>query len=151
MANIAFNIAFVYGYDEGKGHEIVKYFIDNFEIDDEPEEEDIEDGSFEISFDPKWATPKAQLEELIQKLQSAHGLSREQSYGILNTITGYIKEKFPMVAGAVDNLFQLGTTPEAPGTSTADVQATAANPAGEKIEEFAKGKLGGFFGGNKTS
>jgi hypothetical protein len=68
------------------------------------------------------------MEELIQKLQSAHGLSREQSYGILNTITGYIKEKFPMVAGAVDNLFQLGTTPEAPGTSTADVQATAANP-----------------------
>jgi len=67
MANIAFNIAFVYGYDEGKGHEIVKYFIDNFEIDDEPEEEDIEDGSFEISFDSKWATPKAQLEELIQK------------------------------------------------------------------------------------
>jgi hypothetical protein len=33
-----------------------------------------------------------------------------------------------MVAGAVDNLFQLGTTPEAPGTSTADVQATAENP-----------------------
>ena len=91
------------------------------------------------------------MEELIQKLQSVHGLSPEQSHGILNTITGYIKEKFPMVEGAVDNLFQSGTTPEAPGTSAADVQATAANPAGEKIEEFAKGKLGGFFGGNKTS
>jgi len=109
------------------------------------------------------------MEELIQKLQTAHGLSREQSYSILNTITGYIKEKFPMVAGAVDNLFQSGTTPSAPGTTPADVQATTANPAGtnadlldkisdfipgaagEKLEEFTKGKLGGFFGENKES
>lgn len=108
------------------------------------------------------------MEELIQKLQNIHGLSAEQSHSILNTITGYIKEKFPMVAGAVDNLFQSGTTPSAPGTTPADVQATTANPAGnngdlldkisdfvpgatgEKIEEFAKEKLGGFFGGNKT-
>ena len=48
-------------------------------------------------------------------------LSAEQSHGILNTITGYIKEKFPMVAGAIDNLFQSGTTPSAPGTTPADV------------------------------
>lgn len=107
------------------------------------------------------------MEELIQKLQNVHGLSREQSFGILNTITGYIKEKFPMVAGAVDNIFQSGTTPSAPGTTPADVQATNVNPSantdlldkisdfipgatGEKIEEFAKEKLGGFFGENKT-
>ncbi|MEO5908647.1 MAG: hypothetical protein ABIR50_02840 [Ginsengibacter sp.] len=107
------------------------------------------------------------MEELIQKLQNIHGLSAEQSHGILNTITGYIKEKFPMVGGAIDNLFQSGTTPSAPGTSPADVQDTVANPAdsgnvldkisdfvpgatGEKIEQFAKEKLGGFFGGNKT-
>lgn len=107
------------------------------------------------------------MEELLQKLQNDHGLSAEQSQGILNTITGYIKEKFPMVAGAVDNLFQTGTTPSA-GTTPADVQANAANPSnasgdildkisdfipgatGEKIEEFAKEKLGGFFGGNKS-
>jgi hypothetical protein len=109
------------------------------------------------------------MEELIQKLQSVHGLSAEQSHGILNTITGYIKEKFPMVAGAVDNLFQSGTTPSAPGTTPADVQATTVNPAqnnadfldkisdfvpgatGEKMEEFAKEKLGGFFKGNKNT
>lgn len=107
------------------------------------------------------------MEELIQKLQNIHGLSAEQSHGILNTITGYIKEKFPMVGGAIDNLFQSGTTPSAPGTSPADVQDTVANPAdsgnvldkisdfvpgatGEKIEQFAKEKLGSFFGGNKT-
>lgn len=108
------------------------------------------------------------MEELIQKLQSIHGLSAEQSHGILNTITGFIKEKFPMVGGAVDNLFQSGTTPSSPGTTPADTQATAAaaqgsgdfldkisdfipGETGEKIESFAKDKLGGFFGGNKPA
>lgn len=103
------------------------------------------------------------MEELIQKLQNIHGLSAEQSHGILNTITGYIKEKFPMVAGAVDNLFQSGTTPSAPGTTPADVNAAQSDgsmldkisdfipgSAGEKIEEFAKDKFSGLFGGNKT-
>jgi hypothetical protein len=103
------------------------------------------------------------MEELIQKLQNNHGLSSEQSYGILKTITDYVKEKFPMVGGAVDNLFQSGTTPSATGTTPEDVNNNVANSgspldkisdfipgaSGEKIEEFAKSKLGGFFGGNK--
>jgi len=104
------------------------------------------------------------MEDLIKRLQNIHGLSTEQSQGVLNTIAGYIKEKFPMVGGAIDNLFQSGTTPSAPGTTPADVQSTTANPAagndfldkisdfipgatGENLEEFAKEKLGGFFGG----
>src|SRR6185437_11112988 len=103
------------------------------------------------------------MEELIQKLQNIHGLTPEQSRGILNTITGYIKEKFPMVAGAIDNLFQSGTTPSAPGTTPADVNTAQASgnlldkisdfipgSTGEKIEEFAKDKFSGLFGGNKT-
>jgi hypothetical protein len=101
------------------------------------------------------------MEELIQKLQSIHGLSAEQSYGILNTITGYIKEKFPMISGAVDNLFQAGTIPSgAPSTLANTAQGSGDlldkisdfNPgaSGEKIEEFAKDKLDGFFGGTKT-
>ncbi len=107
------------------------------------------------------------MEELIKKLQSVHGLTPEQSHGILNTITGFIKEKFPMVSGAIDNLFQSGTTPSAPGTTPADVQATTARTVhdggdfldkisdfipgatGEKIEGFAKDKLSGLFGENK--
>lgn len=107
------------------------------------------------------------MEELIQKLQNLHGLSAEQSHGILNTITGYIKEKFPMVSGAIDNLFQSGTTPAAPGTTSAATQATTASQGsgdlldkisdfipgatGEKIEEFAKEKLGGMFGENNKA
>ena len=106
------------------------------------------------------------MEELIQKLQDVHGLTAEQSHGILNTITGYIKEKFPMVAGAVDNLFQSGTTPSATGTTPTDVEATTnvsqgnddlldkisdfiPGATGQNIEDFAKDKLGGFFGENK--
>ena len=107
------------------------------------------------------------MEELIQKLQNVHGLSAEQSQGILNTITGYVKEKFPMLGGAIDNLFQSGTTPSTTGATTpADVNTTAVQNSGdildkisdfipgatgEKIEQFAKDKLGGFFGGSKTS
>ncbi len=99
------------------------------------------------------------MEELIQKLQNIHGLTPEQSRSILTTITGYIKEKFPMVAGAVDNLFQSGTTPSAPGTTAADAQSTTANSGNimneirdfvPGAENFVKEKLGGFFGGNKT-
>lgn len=104
------------------------------------------------------------MEELIQKLQSVHGLSAEQSHGILTTITNFVKEKFPMVGGAIDNIFQSGTTPSSPSTTPADTKATVTTTSqnsgdildkisdfipgetGEKIEEFAKGKLGGFFG-----
>ena len=95
------------------------------------------------------------------------GLSAEQSHGILSTITNFVKEKFPMVGGAIDNLFQSGTTPSAPGTTPADVNANAADPihdggdfldkisdfipgaTGEKIEDFAKDKFGGLFGEGK--
>lgn len=107
------------------------------------------------------------MEELVKKLQSIHGLTAEQSHGILNTITGFIKEKFPMVSGAIDNLFQSGTTPSAPGTTPADANANVTSPVhdgghfldkisdyipgatGEKIETFAKDKLGGMFGEDK--
>ncbi len=46
------------------------------------------------------------MQELIQKIQDNHGLSTEQSIGVLNTIKDFIKEKFPMVESMVDNLFQ---------------------------------------------
>ncbi|MEO6948910.1 MAG: hypothetical protein ABI123_04720 [Ginsengibacter sp.] len=103
------------------------------------------------------------MEELIKKLQETHGLTPQQSQGILGTITGYIKEKFPMVSGAIDNLFQSGTTPSAPGTTPGDVTTNVADDGnmldkisdfvpgatGQKIEDFAKDKLGGFFGKEK--
>jgi hypothetical protein len=99
------------------------------------------------------------MDQLIQKLKSAHGLSEEESYKILGTIAEFLKERFPMVGGAIDNLFQSGTTPSGPGTTPADAQSTVADPINnnndlkdkisqfipgandENIEEFAKKNL----------
>lgn len=98
------------------------------------------------------------LEELLQKLQSEHGLSAEQSSGVLNTISSFVKEKFPMMAGMIDNILPSGTA-----ASNAESKAkTSGSPddgnimdkiseilpggAGEKIEEIAKDKLGSLFG-----
>ncbi|MEO7960539.1 MAG: hypothetical protein ABIR19_03270, partial [Ginsengibacter sp.] len=88
------------------------------------------------------------MEELIKKLQNTHGLSSEQSHGILTTITDFIKEKFPMVSGAIDNLFQSGTTPSGPATTPADVQAGVATPVHDggdfldKISDYIPGATG---------
>ena len=107
------------------------------------------------------------MDELIKKLQAQHGLSADQSHGILSTITGFIKEKYPMVSGAIDNLFQSGTTPAGPGTSPADVNSPVDSSApdsgnildkisdvvpgatGQKIEDFAKDNFSSFFGNKK--
>ncbi|HEY5465103.1 MAG TPA: hypothetical protein VIJ95_17705 [Hanamia sp.] len=105
------------------------------------------------------------MEELIQKLQSIHGLSADQAHGILNTITGYIKEKFPMIGGAIDNLFPSDNASAGNTTTTTTTTTTQGGggvfdkiseliPGGasvENIENLAKEKLGGFFGGNKTT
>lgn len=100
------------------------------------------------------------MEELIKKLQAQHNLSPEQSQAILGTITGFIKEKFPMVSGAIDNLFQSGTTPSGPGTTPSDVNSpvdsTAPNSedlmdgdTAKKMEDFAKDNFSSFFGNKK--
>lgn len=99
------------------------------------------------------------MDQLIEKLKTAHGLSEEESYKVLGTIAEYLKERFPMVGGAIDNLFQSGTTPSAPGETPEDVNSTAADPINnnndlkdkisqfipgannENIEEFAKKNL----------
>ena len=45
------------------------------------------------------------MEELINKLMSNAGISQHQAKTALETVKDYVKEKFPMMAGAVDNLF----------------------------------------------
>lgn len=106
------------------------------------------------------------MEELLQKLQSIHGLSADQASGVLGTITGFIKEKFPMAAGAIDSMLPTGAANT--NATTANAQATNAPQSGggildsisklvpggasvENLENLAKEKLGGLFGGNKTT
>ncbi len=109
------------------------------------------------------------MQELIEKLQNIHGLSSEQSHGILNTIKDFIKEKFPMVGGAIDNIFPAQTEAPTNTTTPNGDTGTTAGPAtkggsfldkisdyipgqeGEKVEQFAKDKLGGMFGGKKDA
>lgn len=103
------------------------------------------------------------MHELIQKLQDDHGLQPEQSHGILNTVKEFIKEKFPMMAGTVDNLFPASTPDNTPtgdtGSTTGPTQKDGSfldkisdivpGEMGEKAEQFAKDKLGGMFSGDK--
>ena len=108
------------------------------------------------------------LEELIKKLQDVHGLSAEQSQGIIGTVTNFIKEKVPMLSGPIDNMLNPGTgnaTETAKETSVLDkISDVIPGATGEKVEEFAKNaahkaedvfdnvkdKFSGMFGGDKN-
>ncbi len=45
------------------------------------------------------------MEELIEQLKTKAGLTDEQAQNAIETIKDFVKEKFPMMAGAVDQLF----------------------------------------------
>jgi hypothetical protein len=45
------------------------------------------------------------MQDLIEKLKTEAGLTDEQAKKSLETIRAYIVEKFPMLEGAIDNLF----------------------------------------------
>jgi hypothetical protein len=117
------------------------------------------------------------LQELIQKLQNDHGLSAEQSQGVISTVTGFIKEKFPKMKDAIENMVapkaeepKVGafSQPEAEEkkeeSSFLDkISDLIPGQTGEKIETFVKGaahkaedvfdavkeKASGLFGGKK--
>ena len=48
------------------------------------------------------------MEELVNKIMANAGISAEQSMKALEAVKDYVKDKFPMMAGAVDNLFEGG-------------------------------------------
>ena len=45
------------------------------------------------------------MQELIDKLKAEAGLTEEQAKLAIGTIKNYVVEKFPMLEGAVGNLF----------------------------------------------
>ena len=45
------------------------------------------------------------MNELIEKLKSEAGLTEEQAKKAIETIKNYVVDKFPMLEGAVNNLF----------------------------------------------
>lgn len=45
------------------------------------------------------------MQEIIEKLKTEAGLTDQQAQQALTTIKNYVIEKFPMLEGAVGNLF----------------------------------------------
>jgi hypothetical protein len=45
------------------------------------------------------------MHELIDRLKANAGINDEQAVKALETIKDFVKEKFPMLGGAVDNMF----------------------------------------------
>jgi len=48
------------------------------------------------------------MNELIERLVKEANLSPEQASQAVNTIAAFVKEKFPMLGGAVDQIFSAG-------------------------------------------
>ena len=46
------------------------------------------------------------MNELIDRITSAAGITPQQAQTAVETVASYVKEKFPMMAGAVDQLFK---------------------------------------------
>jgi len=98
------------------------------------------------------------MHELITMITEKAGISTEQAHKALDTVKEFVKDKFPMMAGAVDNLFPApDSTSAAPATPAAatttekdsggfmdKISDFIPGEMGEKIESFAKDKLGGI-------
>jgi hypothetical protein len=48
---------------------------------------------------------QGQVTELIEKLKSGAGLNDEQATKVIETIKNFVVEKYPMLSGAVNNIF----------------------------------------------
>ena len=113
------------------------------------------------------------MQELITRLTQKVGISPVEAIATIETIKEFVKEKFPMLSGAVDNMFASSYgTGTAPGvnplmteTSIMDkISDVIPGATGQKIEDFAKNaadkaedafdsvkdKLGEMFGGQKN-
>ncbi len=115
------------------------------------------------------------MNELITGLTEKAGITAEQAHKALDHIKDYVKEKFPMMAGAVDNLFAAApaaaatdamldpTAPAATSSVMDKISDVIPGETGQKVEDFVKGaadkvedvfdslkdKVGGLFGGDK--
>ena len=118
------------------------------------------------------------MQELITRLTEKAGITADQAAKTVETIKDFVKEKFPMMAGAVDNLFAsaapetaltnapVAIDPSAPKTSESildKISDVIPGENGQKVEDFAKDaahkaeevfdsvkeKLSGLFEGTK--
>jgi hypothetical protein len=48
---------------------------------------------------------QGQVTELVEKLKSEAGLNDEQAGKVIETIKNFVVDKYPMLSGAVNNIF----------------------------------------------
>lgn len=48
------------------------------------------------------------MNEIVQRVAAHAGISNEQAQKALEAVAGFVKEKFPMLEGAVENMFKSG-------------------------------------------
>ena len=110
------------------------------------------------------------MNELITRLTQKAGISNDQAQKAVEAIREFVKEKFPMMAGAVDNLLDgdkaSATTVSTPTENSGfmdKISDVIPGETGQKVEDFAKNaaekaadifdaakdKLSGLFGGDK--
>lgn len=78
------------------------------------------------------------MQELLDKIIARTGISAEQATKTIDTVKEFIKEKFPMVAGAVDGLFKDDKSGEGGSSILDKISDVIPGGVGEKIEQFAK-------------
>lgn len=48
------------------------------------------------------------MNEIVERVSKYAGISQEQAEKAVEAIAGFVKEKFPMLEGAVENIFKKG-------------------------------------------
>lgn len=48
---------------------------------------------------------RGQVTDLVEKLKSEAGLNDEQAAKVIDTIKNFVVDKYPMLSGAVNNIF----------------------------------------------
>jgi hypothetical protein len=60
---------------------------------------------FDNMFGMNKGKAEGQVNELVDRLKERVGLSDEQANQVLDTLKDFVVEKYPMLQGAVDNMF----------------------------------------------
>ena len=91
------------------------------------------------------------MQDLINRLKAKAGITETQAIASITELKEYVKEKFPMIAGAVDNLLNVQPTETAAASATEPAAVTTESASildkisevipgetGQKVEDFAK-------------
>ena len=91
------------------------------------------------------------MQELITHLTEKAGITTEQATRSIEAIKDFVKEKFPMMAGAVDNLLATQATTENTDSSAPPIPSPSMQEEGTEVNDLlntAKEKQGGLLGGD---